>query len=838
MSAQISMSLEPLQEPSLTSGHDARGLGALLAGSGSPQSLPLRRCTVRSDIVGPLARTTVQQVYENTLTHSMEAVHLFPLPERGAVVSVVLRAGEVTVHSECKPKAEAEQVYATARAAGHRTALLTQERPDIHTLRVANLPPQSSVTIEIVIEESLEVVDGRAIWRFPTTIAPRYTPGAATGHEGPGTHPDTDIVPDASRLSPPLRLDGGAVLDIEVTLHGPVHRVASSLHAVAVTMEQSGIRVAPSGRATLDRDFVLAIEGGIGSASAARAWTDGAHTLLLVDPPPVIASSPLPRDAVFLIDISGSMDGQKLKAACLALKTALHGLLPQDRFRVIAFDDRVEVFHPAFLPVEDTHIRAADRWIDQLRARGGTEMAPAFQTAFEHPMVPGRQRTILFITDGQSTDEARLLQLVWRRREGARIFPLGIDTAVNAALLNRLARIGGGVCELTDPSADIEAVVARLEARFGTPLVEDLRIEPGIPVRSPLPALFAGRPLTVLLEGTAPSIRVSGTTADGPWTQTISTKPAPFPLGPTWARERVAALEDRLVVHPFEEEAIQPEIVRVALAHSVATRWTSHVLVDTSVKVYDRPVEVVQPAELPHQWAPVAPAMPPTPVCAPSAQMAMTGAPPPPAGAPQKRKAAPSEASFGARLKNLLMSKPRRQEDNEKLREFADEDEFCAGDPAPAVEEAAPMECEEPAVEMARSAPAARSLNTPFAPPPPAPAPAPSAPKPSRSRAPAGPPSEADLARSQRTDGSFDGDVFQTVAVLARLLSAGHTRQRGLRKRVVQKAAGFLAAHRGQPAVDMVLALLDRAEAGETLATDALAPLRQLLGKVATEVGV
>lgn len=852
MSAQTALSVSV--EPTLCETPDPRGLGGLLAGNAA---LPLTRCHVRGEIIGGLARTTVTQTYENTRSQAMEAVHIFPLPDRGAVVSVVLSAGEVRVVAECREKKEAEATFAAAREKGHRAALLTQEREDVHTLRVTNLPPNTSVDVEIVVEEALEVVDGRVQYRFPTTIAPRYTPGEALGQQGPGVSPDTDVVMDASRLTPPLRLSGGTTLDLEVVVRGSVRQVSSSLHAVSMSLEDGAVRVAPSQAATLDRDFVLAVVFGDANASGARAWTDGTHTVLVLEPPSVAMPATLPRDAVFVVDISGSMGGRKMEAAKLALKTALHGLMPQDRFLLIAFDDRVELLKRDFMPVTDDALAMADRWVDHLHARGGTVMAPALEQALTLGHTPtGRQRTVLFVTDGQSTDEERLMQLLWQRRGEARVFPLGIDTAVNSALLRRMARIGGGVCELTEPRADIEAVVARLEARFGAPLVEGVAVSGAVPAQMPLPALFLGRPATVLLEGGASTFSVSGTAASGPWTVQVTPQKAPFPLGPSWARARVSSLEDRLIVKPFEEDALRPEIIRVALAHGVASRWTSFVAVDTSVQVTGEPVEVVQPMELPADWSPSAVALSAPPALGMAGRAAprrrksvgrrsgavptLSAPMPPPPGAPMMDRAlsmpAPASApspradkaekkkggGIGGMFRRLLSREeaPAELEDApappmvEKLAEVMEE--APTGDVGPVGFDV--DEDEESFGGMADS----------FAAPEPAPAPPPAlraapkmrvpspAPRPSSSSAPADPTGE--LARSQSADGSFGGDLVQTLVALLTLMRAGHTRRAGLRRRVVVKAVAWLSGHSADPRVMATLALLERVEGGEPLA--------------------
>jgi len=128
-------------------------------------------------------------------------------------------------------------------------------------------------------------MDGRFRWHFPTTIAPRYTPGLAIGHTGVGTEHDTNLVPNASRLSPPFRLEGGTTLDLEVEIAGPVTAIESSLHAVKLALDTGSVRVAPSAKATLNKDFILDFTTRLTAVHTTRAYTDGSHTLVLVGAP-------------------------------------------------------------------------------------------------------------------------------------------------------------------------------------------------------------------------------------------------------------------------------------------------------------------------------------------------------------------------------------------------------------------------------------------------------------------------------------------------------------------------------------------------------------------------
>lgn len=844
-------------------GPDSRGLGGLMVLMGRKEKpLPLLDVKVRAQILGPFCRTVIEQRFGNTLDVPMEAVHIFPLPVDGAVVEMELRAGEIVVRAECKEKAAAEQQFAEARAAGHRAALLTAERADVHTLRITNLPPRTEVIARIVVVERLEASDGQLRWRFPTVVAPRFMPGTVTGHQGPGTASDTDFVPDASRISPPLRGSGGVRLDLEVEISGPVRSLQSSLHAVRMDLEAGGVRVAPSAKATLNKDFILSFSTADDNRAAARAWTDGKYTALLVEGPGVATMPSVPRDAVFVVDISGSMSGIKMQAAKKAMLTALHGLMPGDRFKLIAFDDRVELFKPDFCNYDDTTLKAADAWIGRLDDRGGTVMLPAITAALAGSTPPGRLRTVLFVTDGQAGDEAQLAAAVANRRGNARFFTLGIDTAVNAALLKQLARLGGGTCELCTPSDDIEAVVAKLESRFGSPLVEDLRVQGAIAARPDAEVLFGGRPVGLLLEGAA-SFQITGNISTGVWSEQVSPQSTTMSLGALWARERVAYLEDRLSLKPFEEEAIRPEILRVALAHGIVSRYTAMVAVDRSVTVQGKAVEVVQPVELPEGWdmefmrgpqpqmaAPggayggAIPAPPPAPSVVRSAAPVARPAPKMDAmpiealkvsytQAPVAGPAAP-EAMEPMALGGALSMDDAEEADESSTAFFsapAAERSRRASAPAPAKKtrkggvlskvadamnsffgedllmekEAAPVVASAAPAPKAKAAPASKSEVA------------------REEAAPSNAPAldEGALARMQGADGSFGGDIARTVAALLALLLKGHTRRSGLRSRTVTKAAAWLEQYRGQAQVDLALNALAAAERGEALQPDA-----------------
>ncbi len=743
-------------QPSIDDSHPSRNLGGLLGLlGGRERPFPLQRIKVRTSIAGDCCRTVVEQSFANPYAVGMEAVHIFPLPEDGAVTEMELRAGDVIVRAECRERAAAEEAFRQARESGRRAALLTQERADVHTLRVTNVPPKTGVTVRMVIIERLEVVDGRYCWRFPTVVAPRYIPGKPISHDGDGAVPDTDRVPDASRIQPPLRLAGGTELDLEVSIRGPLTSVESSLHAVRIDLGDQ-VRVAPSTQATLNKDFILWFAAASTNESALRAYTDGEYTIVVVEPPADASMESIPRDAIFLIDTSFSMSGTNMEAAKRALSAALHGLESADRFRLLAFDSELEAFSAEFLEYNDRTLADADHWIKRLVAAGGTEILPAVKESLAGPLADGRLRTILLITDGQVCNADELARLVAGRNGDTRLFTVGIDTAVNSALLKRLARLGGGTCELLTPDDDIEIAIAKIESRFGSPILTDVQVADAEAARPEPRVVFDGRPISFMVAGSPSMLQVTGRGHSGSVRLQASPVKVDFPLGALWARQRVAWLEDRATLEPTRIQSIKEEIIEVALKYGIASRYTAFVAVESVRSNNGELIRVVQPVELPEGW-----------------NRAFTE--PPAAG----RHICFSERTRARVISLLRFKMTRRVEGLDSgiyalrggwLRDFDDGDDepmLCAKRVAPDHAEAADV--------------------------------------------------GGRLARAQQADGSFGGDVGRSAAALVALILDGNTRKRGPRRRVVFKLDRWLKRHADNHLVQLATALLERAEGGGRL---------------------
>jgi Ca-activated chloride channel homolog len=402
-------------------GRDEAGLGTVATERGN---LPLQAIDVDATLTGLLARVALTQTFGNRFDRPLEATYIFPLPDRAAVTEFRMEVGERVVEGVLKERGQARAEYDTALREGRRASIAEEERPGVFTMRVGNLLPGERVTVRLVMTGPMPWDDGEATFRFPLVVAPRYIPGSPLDGEpvGAGTEPDTDAVPDASRISPPVLLPGfpnPVDLSIRVRIDPAgleLGTVRSSLHAV-VEEEQGGlrlVRVEPGERA--DRDFVLRLrtgDGAVATSVAAAADAEGGQgTFALTLLPRAGTEAVHPRDVVFVLDRSGSMAGWKMVAARRAVARMVDSLTPRDRFLVLAFDNLVETLPgPEGLepgaPVEGIGLRAADDHarflavdhLSRLEARGGTEMAAPLATALDvlthpgtpepHPPVPG-----------------------------------------------------------------------------------------------------------------------------------------------------------------------------------------------------------------------------------------------------------------------------------------------------------------------------------------------------------------------------------------------------------------------------------------------------------------
>ncbi len=596
--------------------------------SGKPRGLcPLKHTDVRAEITGFLSRVVVTQEFTNPFKDKIEAVYAFPLPQAAAVDDMTLKVGERTVRGRILRREEAQAVYETARNNGQVAGLLDQERPNIFTQSVANIMPGESVTVTISYVETLKYEDGAYEFSFPVVVGPRYIPGTPTAAQtGQGRLPNTNQVPDASRITPPVAAQGtraGQDISISVALDAgvTVESVKSNTHEIEVERPN-----ATSARVTLkklnvipNKDFVLKYNvAGASIQDAVLTHRDergGYFTLIMQPPGQVKIEDVTPKELVFVLDTSGSMSGFPIEKAKETMKLALDSLYPQDTFNLITFAGDTEILFPAPVSATKENLAKAQKFLESRSGGGGTEMMKAIRAALDPSDAADHVRIVCFMTDGYIGNDMEIVGEV-QKHPNARVFSFGIGSSVNHFLLDKMAEYGRGEVEYVGLDDDGSAAARRFHERVRNPLLTDISVDyGGLPVADVypkrIPDLFSAKPLILTGRYTGGGrgvIRIHGRAHGENFEREIAVN---FPdteaqhdvLATLWARRRVDDLmgaDMQGMQQGNMRDDLKETITQLGLEYRLLTQFTSFVAVEEmTVTDHGQPRRVEVPVDLP-----------------------------------------------------------------------------------------------------------------------------------------------------------------------------------------------------------------------------------------------
>jgi hypothetical protein len=364
---------------------------------------PLRHTDVQADLVGLVGRVTVTQTFHNPSDEKIEAVYVFPLPENAAVDAMSIIVGGRRIVGRVLPRPEARQAYEQARAQGKVAGLLDQQRPNSFTQSVANIEPGAEVEVEISYVQTLKYEDGAMEFVYPMVVSPRYEPA---GNANPAI-PDADTSaaptdptissPAASTLGSPAPADPPAArpghdisLNVRVDSGLDIQSIECPLHEVVV--ERPGparaVVALKDQREIPNRDFILRIETAtdhIGDALLVQGDSRGAFFTLILEPPKWTAPEQIvPKEMIFVIDRSGSMNGWKIDKARAAMRKGIEGLTDDDTFNLLSFSGGLGRLFDAPQPATADNVTSALAYLDNMQSGGGTEMMPAIREALNN----------------------------------------------------------------------------------------------------------------------------------------------------------------------------------------------------------------------------------------------------------------------------------------------------------------------------------------------------------------------------------------------------------------------------------------------------------------------
>ena len=541
------------------------------------------RSAVQVAVAGRIARVTVEEWFRNTGPGLGEGTYLYPLPGEAVFSDFSLWQGDRELKGETMDATQARGIYETIVRQKRDPALIELAGHGLLRARVFPINPGETRKITLRYTQILDRA-GDA-WRF------RYVGG-----------------PSGSAASRSFRLE----VDSAARFGEPY----SPTHRVSVTRSGGGLAVTLADSSwSGDLDLLLPLARGLVGMSLLTQQSlgeDGSFMLLLA-PGQAAQAVTLRRDLVAVLDVSGSMSGEKLDQAKAALVQLLGTLRPSDRFRVITFSSDVRRYAPAWTDAAGEHVRDAQQWVRALSAEGGTNIAGALGEAFATAPAEGALGVVVFLTDGMptvgETDPERIANAAEQNRGAFRVFCFGIGYDVNTYVLDRLTERARGTTEYIQPGGDIERAVGSLAAKVSSPVLTDLAlradgadlydVQPGS-----LPDLFAGDELVVFgrFRGAGSgewSVTVNGRRNGHP-EQFTTGAPATHAAGAEyipqlWAARKVGALTREIRLHGQNPE-IMNELERLALRYGILTEYTSYLVQEPNQVVVRPPFDRIAPA--------------------------------------------------------------------------------------------------------------------------------------------------------------------------------------------------------------------------------------------------
>jgi Ca-activated chloride channel family protein len=533
---------------------------------------------VKIAIEDQVAITTIEQTFRNHTDRQLEATYIFPLPKGASVNKFSMSVNGKDQGGELLKAGDANKVYTDIVRRTQDPGLLEYVGNNMMRLRVFPILPK---------------VDQRVTISFNAVIQ----------SEG-----------DVVEYIYPLKTDGKATSTLEdfsvkatIKSQHSVQNVYSPTHAIAVRKvnDKETEVIFEKNQALLDKDFQLFYTTGHKDIGLTPMFyrpisSEGGYFLMLISPNMEISkTNVIPRDMVFVLDTSGSMSGVKMDQAKKALKYCLDNLNPQDRFGLMNFSTTVTRYRDNLTPASTEYVENARKWVDNLRAAGGTAIQDALNNAIDmRTSDDSRTFTIVFFTDGQptigETNPDKILKAVGQRNSAnTRIFTFGVGDDVNATMLDQLAEQTRAISTYVRPAEDIEVKMSSLYAKISHPALANLKLTTGDNVRLEevyppnLPDLFHGQQLVVLGRYTgqgSAAIKLSGVMGKEAKEFVYETTFAPKTgeerdfVEHIWARRKVGYLLDQVRING-EKKELMDELLALAKKYAIATPFTSHLIV-------------------------------------------------------------------------------------------------------------------------------------------------------------------------------------------------------------------------------------------------------------------
>ncbi|MEW6126855.1 MAG: VIT domain-containing protein [Acidobacteriota bacterium] len=574
--------------------------------------LPLKETRVDINVSGIIADVTVRQTYRNEGTRPINARYVFPASTRAAVYAMRMQIGNQVIVARIKEREKARKEFDEAKQAGKSASLLEQDRPNVFSMNLANLNPNEQVDIELRYTELLAPTDGVYEVVFPTVVGPRYS-----------SQPESTATAQDQWIKNPYLRQGNkptSTLHISAKISAgvPIHDLACTSHKIAAEWQSPSVAQLILNEADAlqgNRDFILRYRLAgeqITSGLLLYQGKDENFFLYMAEPPARINNADIPtREYIFVVDVSGSMEGFPLNTAKQLLRDLIGQLRPTDMFNIVLFAGDATVLSAKSLPADQQNLANALRLLDEQRGSGGTELLPAMQNAMNIPQPEGVSRSIVLVTDGYISGEKGVFDYIRANLNQANVFSFGIGTSVNRYLIEGVAKAGMGEAFVVTQPDEAPAIAAKFREYIQNPVLTDIQVRAqGFDIYdvqpTSFPDLFANRPVILFgkwrgsISGT---FELTGKNGQGDYTSRLYITGmlpdgANSALRYLWARSRIAELSD-YGSGDIDTDRVA-SITALGLKYNLLTQYTSFIAVREIVTNPDGSAkDVEQPLPLP-----------------------------------------------------------------------------------------------------------------------------------------------------------------------------------------------------------------------------------------------
>ena len=578
--------------------------------------LPLKDTSVQIDVSGVIADVTVVQTYRNEGTRPINARYVFPASTRAAVYGMRMKIGDQVIVAKIKEREKAQQEFEQAKQEGKSASLLEQNRPNVFSMNLANMMPGEQVEIELRYTELLTPTDGVYEVVFPTVVGPRYSSENESSNKSSGSKGTRWVKSPyfvegkkpSSKLHISTRISAGVPIQ---DLSCPSHQVFPQWQNPSVAQ----VALDDADPFQGNRDFILRYRLGgeqIASGLLLYQGQDENFFLYMAQPPARVANDEIPpREYIFVVDVSGSMEGFPLDTSKTVLRDLIGKLKPTDLFNVVLFAGDARILSPNSLQANQQNISRAIGLLEEQRGGGGTELLAAVKEAMTLPRQEHVSRSIVLVTDGYISGEAGVFDYIRENLNQTNVFAFGIGSSVNRYLIEGVAKAGMGEPFVVTDQTEAPAVADKFREYIQTPLLTDIQVRSiGFDTydvhTTHLPDLFALRP--VILFGKwrgspGGTLELTGKTGRGDYVTRLDVagvqpEESNRALRYLWARSRIAELSD------YGSNQTDPEristITSLGLKYNLLTQYTSFIAVREMISNAGGSAEDVdQPLPLP-----------------------------------------------------------------------------------------------------------------------------------------------------------------------------------------------------------------------------------------------